>query len=487
MFGSAVSQVRYGFGLLRGRIRPEPLTRISRDLVRTLAEFGTPGEDAAQLPGQGREADAGILRAQAARGLRLTAKAAGRTAYYRRLFEEHGIKADELTPENWAQSVPVTPKQALRGMPAAFVSDRAKPSLMAMTTGTTGGPTVVWFSADELEIFASLGTISSSLAEGLRARDVIAYANSSRASLTLLSTAALAERIGAGFVPLGAIDPSVTLEHLAAPIMLPDKAPQITRLLCSPSYLAALVGVAEAEGWQPADFGLERIQVGGEIFSGALKSRAEAVFGAAVHTGYMTTEIMPAGGGYCAQGHLHFPPEFGYVEFLCPDTWQPAAPGEIAVIVVTPYSAYRTCTTLLRYATGDLVRVLDGLLTCELAGLPACSDILGRYTGPLSIAVPTRSVLELLESEHAVPLPTRYCLTGHPKGPLLHVVVQSSTSALLARLEDRAERIGLELGGIVLHEHMDDLPVTPPPLRCDLREHSFDRPAKLDALTGSRP
>jgi phenylacetate-coenzyme A ligase PaaK-like adenylate-forming protein len=499
MLDSAISQLRYGFGMLRGRIRAEPLTRISRDLVQTLAEFGAPGEDAAQLPGQSRgTTDTGLLLEQRARGLRATARAAAHTAYYRQLFAERGIRPDELTPENWAELIPVTPKRALRGLPAAFVSDLAEPVLMAMTTGTTGGPTTVWYSAEELELLGALGTISYSLAEGMRPHDVLAYAGSSRASLTLLVTAQLAQRIGAGFVPLGALDPALALEHLAAPLGLPGKSAQISRLICAPSYLAALVGLAETEGWQPEDFGLERIQVGGEILTKALRSRAAAAFGAEITSGYMSTEVMPAGAGYCTEGHLHFPPELGHAEFLRPDSWEPADPGQEAIIVITPYAAYRRCTVLLRYATGDLVRVPEGPLDCELAGLPACSDILGRYSGPLSSAVPTRSVLELLEAEPAVPLPARYVLVDRPDGPLLHVAADRGASqALREGLEKRALDLGLELGGVILHEDAAELPAAPVPLRSDLRERSFDpvpprrtgpdpEPARSTALNGTR-
>jgi phenylacetate-CoA ligase len=197
------------------------------------------------------------------------------------------------------------------------------------------------------------------------------------------------------------------------------------------------------------------------------------------------TEIIPVGGAFCTQGHLHYPEEFGYVELVDPVTSQPAEPGRIAMIVATPYAQYRQCTMLLRYATGDLVRVLDAEPACELAHMPASSDIVGRYSGPLSVELPTRSILELLEAERAVPLPVRYSLAGEPGRAVLHVAAPHASPALRGRLEERATRAGLPLAAIVLHEDAATLP-SPAPLRADLREHTFELAARHRTAEAAR-
>lgn len=167
------------------------------------------------------------------------------------------------------------------------------------------------------------------------------------------------------------------------------------------------------------------------------------------------------------------------MEILDPVTHEPTPPGAVGIIVQTPYVPYRDCTLLLRYATGDLVRRPGAEPTCELAHLPATSPILGRWSGPRSIAVPTRSVLNLLESEPDIPLPARYALVDRPGAPVLHVLVRRTpAAALLGRLEERATTAGLALDGIVLHDDPATLPPTGP-VRADLREHTFEsvRPA----------
>ncbi|NJA58625.1 phenylacetate--CoA ligase family protein [Streptomyces sp. NEAU-H3] len=312
MFGTAFSQLRYTSAILRNRpIRPRDLERIARDLVATLAEFGEPGEDSALLPGQAGQADPEIRRTVAVRGLRATARAAARhTAYYQRLFAEHGLDPETLTPETW-ESVPVTEKSALRALPAAFVSAAARPALMALTTGTSGTPTAVWYSRAETEVVVALSTVSAVLGVGLRPHHTMAYGGCSRATLPLLSTEESVTRVGAAFVQIGTVDPALALDRLAAPLNLPGKAPQITHLNVSASYLAALVQTAERDGWRATDFGLEHLAVGGEVLSAPLRERAEAAFGARISAGYMMTETLPSGGTPCTAGHLHHSTEFG--------------------------------------------------------------------------------------------------------------------------------------------------------------------------------
>nr|WP_202532317.1 phenylacetate--CoA ligase family protein [Streptomyces sp. SID3212] len=492
--------------LTNRRIRPQDLERIAHDLIATLAEFGEPGADSALLPGQAGSVDPAVRRTVTERSLRATAVAAARhTAYYRRTFDVLGLDPATLTPETWDR-VPVTPKEALRGLPAAFVSAASTPALMALTTGTSGTPTAVWFSRDEVEISVAMSTVSAVLGMGLRPRHTLAYAGCSRATLPLLNVEESVTRIGGSFVQIGTVDPAVALDRLAAPLGLPGKAPQITHLTVSASYLSALVEEAERNGWHPSDFGLESIGVGGEVLSDPLRERAAAALGARITTAYMMTESIPSGGMPCTEGHLHHTTEFGHLEILDPVTHEPTPPGAVGVIVQTPYVPYRDCTLLLRYATGDLVARPETEPTCELAHLPATSPVLGRWSGPRSVAVPTRSVLNLLESEPDVPLPARYALADGPgagrvgadragtdrtgaDGPgadrpgstVLHVLVRRlPATALLGRLEERATAAGLALDAIVLHDDPATLPPTGP-VRADLREHTFEsaRPAAV--------
>ena len=90
-----------------------------------------------------------------------------------------------------------------------------------------------------------------------------------------------------------------------------------------------------------------------------------------------------------------------------------AAPGALGTLVITPYFPYRDCTPVFRYDTRDVARCLpDASLRCELAGIPATSQILGKadhlLRTPGGEVVTPRQLIEAIESLPAEPWPARY-------------------------------------------------------------------------------
>jgi phenylacetate-coenzyme A ligase PaaK-like adenylate-forming protein len=474
MLATAARQLRYVTTVLSGgRFDVKALRSMVTDLRQTLDELGEPGEGADEmLPGGGGVDDPEIRRSMADRRLRQAIRQAARhTPYYRQWFDEHGVDPSRIGLDQLHQ-VASTPKTALRGAGPAFVSERSEPVLMAQTTGTTGTPTVVWFSRYELELSAALSAISYLMVGGVRSHHVSMSCVSSRATVGMISVQQALSLVGAGFVAQGLVDPGIALDRLATPLHLPGKSPHITDLYTVPSYLGALVQRAERDGWQARDFGLRQILTGAEILTDALRERVDEVFGVPVSDVYGMTELVPTTGLVCAEQHLHLASEQAHFEVLALDADTPVTAGEIGELVATPYAPYRDTTLLVRYRTGDLVRRLpDEPYGCELAQLPATSPIVGRAKtfggGPTA-----RDILEVLQGVREIPLPTRYALSGDPLKPLLHVVAPPG-AALLGRIEERAADRSLQVAGIVLAEDAGDLP-EPCRVRADLYEHSFE-------------
>lgn len=480
MIATAFSQLRFALSILGDRrFSVRGLRRTVADLRETLDEFGDPTEEAQELLTARAENDSDVLKSMAVQRLRKAVRnAASQTPYYRRVLAGTGIKHDNLDLGSF-NSVPLTPKSALRAAPFAFVSGRSEPVLMAQTTGTTGAPTCVWFSRYELEATTALSAISLMLLNGVRPRHTIATFFSNRSTFTLVSMQQSAALAGAGAIAVGMVDPRIALDRLAAPLHVPGKEPQITHASVTSSYLAALVQQAELDGWSARDFGLRQIFAAGEILTDSLRARAEEVFGAPVSETYSATEITPCGGQVCSQGHLHIPPEQAYVEIVDPVAGRPTPPGGTGTLAVTPYSLYRDTTLLVRYQTGDLVRRFpDGeQFDCELRTLPAVSRILGRAgTGA---GRRTRDILDVLEGERALALPARYSLVEDVAGCRLYVAAEHPSTGLRARLEARIFERDLGIEDVILVDDVADLPV-PCPVRADLREPSFE-PARLPA------
>jgi phenylacetate-CoA ligase len=479
VFRAALAQLRFAASLVFGvSFDLVALERLVDALAETRREFGAIGPDGAEALGgpalderDRREIQRRRFRAQATRGAR-------ETAYYSDLFRRTGLDPATLGYADIAR-LPPTPQEAIRDDPDAFLRRLARPVLRATSTGTTGRPTGVGFSAYELRVAILLGAIGMLFDGSVTAEDIVQISTSSRATLGNTCFAGSCARVGALVCPVGLVEPELTLGLLAEERRIPGKKPKVSVLLTYPSYLGELVERGPALGYAPADFGLERIGVGGEVVTAGLKARCHALFGpVAFDEGYGTTEIWPFGGTRCPQGHLHFEPSRGLLEVLAPDTAAPAEPGAIGTIVATPFPPYRDAAVVLRYDTEDLVRALEGPPACGLRRLPAVGAILGKrrlavrhergWTCP-------RDVLEALEALAEVPLPARCGFWGVPGGVAVEVVARGDGPA--AR---RAIGLSLEERGVPVRELRvvaDRAKLRQPlPLRGDLREVSFALP-----------
>jgi phenylacetate-coenzyme A ligase PaaK-like adenylate-forming protein len=481
MLGTALAQLRLVASIAFGLpVAPWSLDRLVAAARVSWHEFGAIAPEVAELL-DGPVLDAETRRAMQARRVRQqAARAARETTYYGRRFAEVGFDPTRLSEADIAR-LPLTRKAALRDAPDAFVRRGARPALRALTTGTTGRPTAVAFSAAELDTFADL-TALGLLATGDLTPDDVVHVAVGGHGIGVLTLLAACARIGALSAAPGAVAPATTLAYLTDPSALPGKKPRPSVLHAHPSYLGELVEVGLALGYRPADFGVERIFTGGEIVTAGLRRRLPALFGeVAVIDGYGMTETFGLAGQTCAAGHLHWHPAHGLVEVLDPETGDPAPPGTVGTLVATPFPPFRDTTLLLRYDTEDLVAALPAALDCPLRHLPATGPVLGkrrlavRHAGGWTYP---RPVLEALESLEAVPLPARYGFWAAPGGVAVEVVARADTPAM--RRAIRASLLDHGVPLVALHVETDRRALRRPlPLRCDLRDGGFGAPSQL--------
>ena len=480
MLETAFAQLRFALSLGLGRHFHTPsLERLVEAILETQREFGPTaiGAQAAETISGPRLDDATRRDMQLRRFHDQARRGARETAYYQRLFAEIGLDPARLTSADIAE-LPLTSKDALRGDADAFVRRGAKPVLRAMTTGTTGWPTSISFSAYELKVIVALSAIAFLLDRYLCEEDIVQLNTSSRATLGNIGLAGACAQIGALAYLTGVVDPAHTLALLNERHRLPGKKERASIVSVYPSYLGELVETGSRLGYRPADFGLERILVGGEVVTEGLKDRARRLFGSVTFVqGYAMTETIPFGGTGCSDGHLHFEPSHGLLEVVDPATRLPTGVGEPGTLVATPFAPYRETTLLLRYNTEDVVRPLAMPLTCTLQNRAvATSDLLGK----LRLAVRhdagwtfPRDVLEALEAIDEVPLPARCGFWAVPGGVAVEVVTRGGDGAVARRvIGNQLEACHVPLRELYLREHPGELQ-RPLPLRCDLRETSF--------------
>ncbi|MEO7262478.1 MAG: AMP-binding protein [Jatrophihabitantaceae bacterium] len=406
MLETGIRQFRMAMGMVWGRkLDTANLARLVTDALATIAEFGEPGSDVGQLL-DGPLADPSERASFANRALRRTARRLdAQSPFYARRFAAAGIKPDKLDADA-LRTIPVTVKRDLIQRQADFLCADSIRYLATRTTGTTGRPAEIWLSRYEIELLSGLGALAGVLRDEIRPSDVMQVNVSSRATASVHMNAAVCRLVGMGCRVLGTVPPDEALDSLTEG--------GVTLLATVASYLGELVVAARRQGLGPEDFQLRRIDCGGEVLSASVAAAARQTFGVAeVNDVFAMTEVFPVTGRSCGAGHLHHDINMGLVELLDLETGEPAAPGALATVVITPYFPYRDCMPVFRYDTRDVVRSLpQESVTCEVAGIPATSPVLGKADqllrlSPTEVVTP-RELVEAVEALPSQPWPGRF-------------------------------------------------------------------------------
>ncbi len=149
-------------------------------------------------------------------------------------------------------------------------------------------------------------------------------------------------------------------------------------IFATPTYALHLAELAAKEGIDLASSSVRAIVVAGEPGGNipATRQRIESVWGARVHDHYGMTEIGPVAiEAENLRGQMVVLESEYYVEVLTPGENAPAPDGEVGELVVTNLG--RTGSPLIRYRTGDIVR-LTAPVPGEIAWRRLDGGILGR-------------------------------------------------------------------------------------------------------------
>jgi len=454
------------------RFDPDNLARLVADAVTTIEEFGELGSDGRDIIDT-PYTDPGDRIDHADRSLRRTARRLARQSpFYAHRFMAAGLDPAAIDTRALAH-LPVTVKAELVQRRSDFVCADSQPFLATRTTGTSGRAAEVWMSRYELGVWSGLGALSGLLHDELRPGDLMQVHVSSRATAAVHLTTATCRLVGASCRVLGVVPPDHALDALV------DSA---TLLSASPSYLAELVLAARNRGLGASDFRLRRIDVGGEILSGSVRGGALETFGAPVRDTFGMTEVIPVTATTCSRGHLHHDLTMGHVEILDLATGSPAEPGALGSVVITPYFPYRECMPVFRYDTRDVVTALgDDELVCEMAGLPAAGQIVGKpeqivALGSAKVVTP-RDLVEAVEALPTRPWPARY-QAASVGGRLVLTLPASAVDGLdAADLSRHFGGYGIDASVRVVD---DQEAVRLRPVRSDLHELTFAAASRGD-------
>lgn len=273
---------------------------------------------------------------------------------YRERFDAVGVHPDDLQTLADIARFPLTVKQDLRDhYPfGLFAVPQNQIARIHASSGTTGKPTVVGYTANDLSNWADL-MARSLRASGTRPGDIVHNAYGYGLFTGGLGAHGGAERLGCTVVPVsgGMTTRQVTL--------IQDFKP--TTILVTPSYMLNILDAFKAEGIDPRDTSLEVGIFGAEPWTNAMRKEVEDAFDMHAVDIYGLSEIMgPGVANECVETKdgLHFWEDHFYPEIINPDTGEPVAEGEKGELVITTLT--KEALPMIRYRTRDLTRLMPG-------------------------------------------------------------------------------------------------------------------------------
>jgi len=274
--------------------------------------------------------------------------------HYRQAFDAAGVHPDDLKQLSDLKKFPFTTKHDLRanypfGM---FAVPREQVARIHASSGTTGKPTVVGYTKNDLSVWADC-VARSMRASGTRPGDIVHIAYGYGLFTGGLGAHYGAERLGCTVVPVsgGMTTRQVTLiEDFKA-----------TTIMVTPSYMLSILDEYRAQGLDPRKSPLQVGIFGAEPWTNAMRAEIEEAFDMHAVDIYGLSEVMgPGVANECVETKdgLHVWEDHFYPEIVDPITGDPVDDGGQGELVFT--SLTKEAFPIIRYRTRDLTRLLPG-------------------------------------------------------------------------------------------------------------------------------
>ena len=274
--------------------------------------------------------------------------------HYKRCFDEAGVSPADLTSLDDLAKFPFTVKDDLRlNYPFdMFAVPREQIIRIHASSGTTGIPTVVGYTRNDLDTWA--GLVSRCLrAAGARPGDMVHVAYGYGLFTGGLGLHAGAEKLGCTVVPASG---GFTERQVG---MIYDFEPRI--IAVTPSYMLAIADEFERLGLDPRRCSLQIGIHGAEPWTEAMREEIESRFAMQAMDIYGCSEaIGPGVSVECVESKdgLHIWEDHFYPEIIDPQTGAVLPDGEPGEMVIT--SLTKEACPIVRYRTRDLTRLLPG-------------------------------------------------------------------------------------------------------------------------------
>jgi phenylacetate-CoA ligase len=277
-----------------------------------------------------------------------------RVPHYKKKLDAAGVHPGDLKQHSDLAKFPFTTKEDLRqnypfGMFAVPMADIVR---VHASSGTTGKPTVVGYTRNDIDTWSSLMARSIRAAGG-RSTDMIHIAYGYGLFTGGLGAHYGGEYLGATVVPVGG---GFTERQVQ---LICDFKPTI--IMVTPSYMLAIADEFERQGLKPADCSLRLGIFGAEPWTESMRAEIERRMGIQAFDLYGLSEVMgPGVAQECAEGKdgLTVWEDHFFPEIIEPETGRVLPDGEVGELFFT--SLTKEAMPVIRYRTRDLTRLLPG-------------------------------------------------------------------------------------------------------------------------------
>lgn len=281
-----------------------------------------------------------------------------RVPFYRNSFDKAGIKPEDIKSLDDLRRLPFTYKQDMRdnypyGM---FAVPQEQVVRIHASSGTTGKPTVVGYTARDVDTWAELMARTMSAA-GVGRGDILQNAYGYGLFTGGLGAHYGGEKIGASVIPISGGNSKKQL------MLLKDFGS--TAISCTPSYALSLYETAVEEGINIDELKLRVGIFGAEPWTDAMRQEIEAKWKIDALDIYGLSEIIGPGVGYeCVEEKrgMHISEDHFIVETIDPKTGEVLPAGEEGELVFTTIT--KEAIPLIRYRTRDITSLITDPCKC---------------------------------------------------------------------------------------------------------------------------
>ena len=276
------------------------------------------------------------------------------SSVYKAKFDLAGVHPSDCTSLADLAKFPFTTKKDLSdGYPYGMFSvPRAQCVRIHASSGTTGKPTVVGYTKNDIDMWSSM-VARSIRAGGARPGDLVHISYGYGLFTGGLGAHYGAEKLGLTVVPFGGGQTERQVQ------LMVDFKPDI--IMVTPSYMLAIAEEFERQGLNPSDASLRIGIFGAEPWTNDMRLAIEQRMGIDAVDIYGLSEVIgPGVASECIEtkdGPTIWEDHF-YPEIINPDTGELVPEGQIGELVFT--SLTKEALPIIRYRTRDLTRLLPG-------------------------------------------------------------------------------------------------------------------------------